>query len=58
MHKHSFSLRLPLFLCFVFSADSLMHRAAVAEMLYTMEPEKKSEAIKLIEESTNNMVPK
>lgn len=35
-----------------------MHRAAVAEMLYTMEPEKKSEAIKLIEESTNNMVPK
>ncbi|BBG99035.1 tetratricopeptide repeat-containing protein [Prunus dulcis] len=38
--------------------DSLMHRAAVAEMLYTMEPEKKSEAIKLIEESTNNMVPK
>ncbi|XP_068334434.1 N-terminal acetyltransferase A complex auxiliary subunit NAA15-like [Pyrus communis] len=38
--------------------DSLMHRAAVAEMLYALEPDKKSEAIKLIEESTNNMVPK
>ena len=35
-----------------------MHRAAVAEMLYALEPDKKSEAIKLIEESTNNMVPK
>ncbi|KAM1822990.1 hypothetical protein ACFX13_025647 [Malus domestica] len=38
--------------------DSLMHRAAVAEMLYALESDKKSDAIKLIEESTNNMVPK
>ncbi|KAB1218605.1 N-alpha-acetyltransferase 16, NatA auxiliary subunit [Morella rubra] len=38
--------------------DSLMHRAAVAEMLYVLEPDRKSEAIKLIEESTYNMVPK
>ncbi|EEF44685.1 NMDA receptor-regulated protein, putative [Ricinus communis] len=37
--------------------DSLMHRAAVAEMLYLLEPNKKSEAIKLIEDSTNNLVP-
>lgn len=43
---------------FVFLADSLMHRAAVAEMLYVLEPDKKPEAIKLIEESTNNTVPK
>ncbi|KAJ0977810.1 hypothetical protein J5N97_013284 [Dioscorea zingiberensis] len=34
--------------------DSLMHRAAAAEMLYVLEPEKKAEAIKIIEESTNN----
>ncbi|KAG6669387.1 N-terminal acetyltransferase A complex auxiliary subunit NAA15-like [Carya illinoinensis] len=38
--------------------DSLMHRAAVAEMLYVLEPDRKLEAIRLIEESTNNMVPK
>ncbi|XP_023514565.1 N-terminal acetyltransferase A complex auxiliary subunit NAA15-like [Cucurbita pepo subsp. pepo] len=38
--------------------DSLMHRAAVAEMLNLLEPQRKSEAIKLIEESTNNMVPR
>ncbi|KAM3699872.1 hypothetical protein ACJW30_05G058200 [Castanea mollissima] len=38
--------------------DSLMHRAAVAEMLYVLEPDKKPEAIRLIEESTNNTVPK
>ncbi|ERN06076.1 hypothetical protein AMTRI_Chr05g64380 [Amborella trichopoda] len=36
--------------------DSLMHRAAAAEMLYILAPEKKSEAIKLIEESSNNLV--
>jgi N-alpha-acetyltransferase 15/16, NatA auxiliary subunit len=35
-----------------------MHRAAVAEMLFVLEPDRKLEAIKLIEESTNNMVPK
>ncbi|XP_073006647.1 N-terminal acetyltransferase A complex auxiliary subunit NAA15 [Typha latifolia] len=34
---------------------SLMHRAAAAEMLYVMEPDKKHEAIKLIEDSTNNI---
>ncbi|CAO2815322.1 unnamed protein product [Amaranthus hypochondriacus] len=34
--------------------DSLMHRVAVAEMLYLLEPNKKSEAVKLIEESSHN----
>ncbi|XP_038897483.1 LOW QUALITY PROTEIN: N-terminal acetyltransferase A complex auxiliary subunit NAA15-like [Benincasa hispida] len=38
--------------------DSLMHRAAVAEMLNLLEPQRKSEAVKLIEESTNGMVPR
>ncbi|KAL5729406.1 N-alpha-acetyltransferase 16 [Ranunculus cassubicifolius] len=32
-------------------SDSLMHRAAVAEMMYVLEPAKKSIAVKLIEES-------
>lgn len=32
-----------------------MHRAAAAEMLYVLEPEKKLEAIKLIEDSKNNI---
>ncbi|KAH8514435.1 hypothetical protein H0E87_007314, partial [Populus deltoides] len=36
---------------------SLMHRAAVAEMLFVLEPNKKREAIKLIEDSTNNPAP-
>nr|XP_043623547.1 N-terminal acetyltransferase A complex auxiliary subunit NAA15-like [Erigeron canadensis] len=35
--------------------DSLMHRAAAAEMVYCLEPNKKAEAIKLIEESSNNL---
>lgn len=35
--------------------DSLMHRAAVAEMVYTLEPNKKAEAIKLIEDSSNKL---
>ncbi|GKB39589.1 putative transferase, partial [Tanacetum coccineum] len=34
--------------------DSLMHRAAVAEMIFCLEPNKKAEAINLIEESSNN----
>ncbi|KAG5229091.1 acetyltransferase-related family protein [Salix suchowensis] len=37
--------------------DSLMHRAAVAEMLSVLEPNKKLEAVKLIEDSTNNPAP-
>ncbi|XP_076902750.1 N-terminal acetyltransferase A complex auxiliary subunit NAA15-like [Bidens hawaiensis] len=36
--------------------DSLMHRAAAAEMIYCLEPNKKAEAIKLIEESPQNTV--
>ncbi|XP_076930942.1 N-terminal acetyltransferase A complex auxiliary subunit NAA15-like [Bidens hawaiensis] len=36
--------------------DSLMHWAAAAEMMYCLEPNKKSEAIKLIEASANNPV--
>ena len=43
---------------FIPIADSLMHRAAVAEMLNLLEPQRKYEAIELIEESTNNMVPR
>ncbi|CAI9286388.1 unnamed protein product [Lactuca saligna] len=34
--------------------DSLMHRAAVGEMMYCLEPNKKAEAITLIQESLNN----
>nr|CAB3477629.1 unnamed protein product [Digitaria exilis] len=33
---------------------SLTHRAAAAEMMYLIEPDRKMEAIKLIEDSTNN----
>ncbi|CAH8355923.1 unnamed protein product [Eruca vesicaria subsp. sativa] len=36
--------------------DSLVHRAAYAEMLYLLDPSKKTEAIKLIEGSTNKVV--
>lgn len=43
---------------FIPIADSLMHRAAVAEMLNLLEPQRKSEAIKLIEGSTNGVVPR
>ncbi|XP_021731936.1 N-terminal acetyltransferase A complex auxiliary subunit NAA15-like [Chenopodium quinoa] len=35
--------------------DSLMHRAAVAEMLCLLDPSKKSEAVKLIEESSDDV---
>ncbi|PON58919.1 N-terminal acetyltransferase A, auxiliary subunit [Trema orientale] len=38
--------------------DSLMHRAAVAELLYALQPDKKPEAVKLVEESKNNLVSK
>ncbi|CAM8997376.1 unnamed protein product [Rhodiola kirilowii] len=37
--------------------DSLMHRAAAAEMLYLLEPNRKAESIKIIEESTNCLLP-
>ena len=33
---------------------SLTHRAAAAEMMYLLEPDKKLQAIKLIEDSINN----
>ena len=33
---------------------SLTHRAAAAEMMYLLEPDKKLHAIKIIEDSTNN----
>ncbi|XP_010254211.1 PREDICTED: N-alpha-acetyltransferase 16, NatA auxiliary subunit-like isoform X1 [Nelumbo nucifera] len=36
--------------------DSLMHRAAAAEMLFVLDPQKKAEAIKLIEDSTNSVM--
>uniref|UniRef100_A0A0A8YNX4 Uncharacterized protein n=1 Tax=Arundo donax TaxID=35708 RepID=A0A0A8YNX4_ARUDO len=34
---------------------SLTHRTAAAEMMYLLEPDKKMEAIKIIEDSTNNV---
>ncbi|KAJ1429089.1 Tetratricopeptide-like helical domain superfamily [Sesbania bispinosa] len=37
--------------------DSLMHRAAFAEILYILDSSRKSDAVKWIEESTNNIVP-
>ena len=37
-------------------ADSLVHRAAYAEMLYLLDPSKKTESIKIIEDSTNEVV--
>lgn len=39
-------------------ADSLMHRVAAAEMLYVLEPNKKADAVKLIEDSSNNLAPR
>lgn len=38
------------------SADSLVHRTAYAEMLYVLDPSKKTEAIKIIEDSANKVV--
>ncbi|KAF7814310.1 N-terminal acetyltransferase A complex auxiliary subunit NAA15 [Senna tora] len=38
--------------------DSLMHRAAFAEMLYILDPNRKAEAVKFIEESTNDLAPR
>ncbi|XP_027343975.1 N-terminal acetyltransferase A complex auxiliary subunit NAA15 isoform X2 [Abrus precatorius] len=38
--------------------DSLMHRAAFGEMLYILDPSRRLEAVKLIEGSTNNLVPR
>ncbi|CAL5210657.1 unnamed protein product [Lathyrus oleraceus] len=38
--------------------DSLMHIAAFAETLYILDSNRKSEAVKLIEESANNIVPR
>uniref|UniRef100_UPI003BB4D8A0 hypothetical protein n=1 Tax=Pleomorphochaeta sp. DL1XJH-081 TaxID=3409690 RepID=UPI003BB4D8A0 len=35
--------------------DSLRHRAAVAEMMFVLEPHRKEEAIKLIEESSGDL---
>lgn len=37
--------------------DSVMHRAAAAEMMYVLEPARKREAIEIIEDSTNNPAP-
>jgi len=35
-----------------------MHKAAFGEMLYVLDPNKRPEAVKLIEGSTNNLVPR
>ncbi|XWS16387.1 hypothetical protein CRYUN_Cryun34aG0082900 [Craigia yunnanensis] len=37
--------------------DSLLHRVAVAEMFYTLDPTEKLEAVKLIEDSSNKVMP-
>lgn len=37
-------------------SDSLTHRASVAEMMFVLEPHKKEEAIKLIEESSDDLI--
>ncbi|KAJ1404065.1 Tetratricopeptide-like helical domain superfamily [Sesbania bispinosa] len=37
---------------------SLMHRAAFGEMLYVLDPNSRSEAVKIIEGSTNNLMPR
>ena len=37
-------------------AVSLVHRAAYAEMLYRLDPSKKTESIKVIEDSTKKVV--
>ncbi|KAJ4835421.1 N-alpha-acetyltransferase 15, NatA auxiliary subunit [Turnera subulata] len=42
----------------VLEAERPSIRAAVAEMLSLLEPDRKSEAIKLVEESVNNLVPR
>lgn len=46
-----------LFVIFLFCplVDSLRHRAAVAEMVFVLEPSKKKEATSLIEESSNDL---
>ncbi|KAG5008868.1 hypothetical protein JHK87_017383 [Glycine soja] len=38
--------------------DSLMHRAAFAEILHILDSNRKSEAVKFVEDSTNNIVPR
>ncbi|CAL0325972.1 unnamed protein product [Lupinus luteus] len=38
--------------------DSLTHRAAFAEIIYILDSKRKSEAVKFIEGSTNNLVPR
>jgi len=43
---------------FLLFTDSLMHRAAFGEMLYVLDPNRRPEAVKLIEGSTNNLVPR
>lgn len=35
-----------------------MHRAAFVEILHILDSNRKSEAVKFIEESTNNIVPR
>ena len=55
---HIFQASLWRFLNLFLFADSLMHRAAFAEILHILDSNRKSEAVKFIEESTNNIVPR
>lgn len=55
MILHSFFIFNNLIIFFFF-VDSLAHRAAVAEMMFVLEPNKKKEAINLIVESPKDLV--
>jgi len=56
-HTFQVSLR-KIYIVSLLFADSLMHRAAFVEILYILDSNRKSEAVKLIEDSVNNIVPR
>lgn len=57
--SHTFQVSLgKIYIVSLLFADSLMHRAAFAEILYILDSNRKSEAVKLIEDSVNNTVPR
>lgn len=56
-HVLSLVVKVSCFVSLLF-ADSLMHRAAFGEMMYILDPNRRSEAVKLIEGSTNNIAPR
>jgi len=56
--SHTFQVSLRKIYIVSLFADSLMHRAAFAEILYILDSNRKSDAVKLIEDSVNNIVPR